>query len=122
MKPRHFVASVIAGATLVALVSVTRAQQPAPGGRGAAVAGQPQAGGRGQPTAPPGINWPSPPLPEAPVLIDTGIVHQIRIVPLKGFNQPWSMAFLPDGNILVAERPGCLRIVHDGALEPQHVV
>lgn len=29
---------------------------------------------------------------------------------------PWSMAFLPDGRILVTERPGRLRIIADGAV------
>ena len=31
------------------------------------------------------------------------------------------MAFLPDGGMLVTERPGCLRIVRGGALDPRHV-
>src|SRR5205085_2462353 len=39
----------------------------------------------------------------------------------KGLNQPWSMAFLPDGNILVTERPGRLRIVRNGVLDPKPV-
>ncbi len=92
----------------------------AQGGRGAA-GGAAQVGGRGQPTAPPGINWPSPPIPDGPMVYDTGIQHDVKITPLKGFNQPWSMAFLPNGDILVTERSGCLRLVHNGALEAQHV-
>lgn len=32
----------------------------------------------------------------------------------SGFENPWSLAFLPDGAMLVTERPGRLRIVHDG--------
>ena len=31
------------------------------------------------------------------------------------------MAFLPDGNILITERPGCLRIVRNGVLDPKLV-
>lgn len=31
---------------------------------------------------------------------------------------PWGMAFLPDGDILVTEKPGRLRIVRDGTLDP----
>jgi glucose/arabinose dehydrogenase len=114
----------VAGVLLVAGAFAVHAQQPAAqdaAGRGQAAGTQAQAGGRGQPTAPPPIAWPSPSLSDEPILEDTGVVHQVRIVPLKGFNQPFSMAFLPDGNILVTERPGCLRIVHGGALDPKHV-
>ena len=70
------------------------------------------------PTAPPPINWPSPPLPDGPIVLDTGIQHQIRLTVTKGLNQPFSMAFLPDGAILVTERPGRLRIVRNGVLDP----
>ena len=73
------------------------------------------------PTAPPPINWPSPPLTDGPIVLDTGIQHQIRLIVTKGLNQPWSMAFLPDGAILVTERPGRLRIVRDGKLDPNPV-
>ena len=31
-----------------------------------------------------------------------------------GLDRPWALAFLPDGRILVTERPGRLRIVEDG--------
>jgi aldose sugar dehydrogenase len=111
----------IATASLV-IVAVGRAQQPATegGGRGQVLTGQAPGGGRG-PTAPPPIAWPSPPIPDRPMVFDTGIQHQIRIVPTKGFNQPWSIAFLPDGAVLVTERPGRLRIVRNGVLDPEPV-
>jgi glucose/arabinose dehydrogenase len=82
----------------------------------------PQGGRAGRaPTAPPAIIWPSPPLPDGPIVSDTGIQHQIRLIVTKGFTQPWSMAFLPDGGILVTERPGRLRIVRNGVLDPNPV-
>jgi aldose sugar dehydrogenase len=37
----------------------------------------------------------------------------------KGLENPWGLAFLPDGRMLVSERPGRMRIVgQDGALSP----
>jgi aldose sugar dehydrogenase len=32
----------------------------------------------------------------------------------QGLEHPWAVAFLPDGNFLVTERPGRLRVVHAG--------
>lgn len=36
---------------------------------------------------------------------------------LEGLEHPWSMAWLPDGAMLITERPGRLRIVRNGKLE-----
>lgn len=38
-----------------------------------------------------------------------------------GLDFPWSLAFLPDGDMLVTERGGDLRIIRDGALLPEPV-
>jgi aldose sugar dehydrogenase len=41
------------------------------------------------------------------------------LVPVvSGLEHPWGMAFLPDGSILITERPGRLRIVRGGILDP----
>jgi glucose/arabinose dehydrogenase len=49
--------------------------------------------------------------------------HSFRLVTLvEGLENPWSIAFLPDGRMLVTERPGRLRIVSkDFRLEPSLV-
>jgi aldose sugar dehydrogenase len=105
------VASFAVALTLLVGLAV-RAQQPAGAqGKGAAKTRN----------APPPINWPSPPLADGPIVLDTGIQHQIRLTVTKGLNQPWSMAFLPDGDILITERPGRLRIVRNGVLDPNPV-
>ncbi len=88
--------------------AVLRAQQPAPG-----------QGARGG--TPPPINWPSPPLTAGRIDAQTAIQRDIRLNVIKGLNQPWSMAFLPDGGILVTERPGRLRLVRDGVLDPNPI-
>ena len=86
---------------------------------------QPPAAGRGQATAPPPINWPSPPLPDGPLMIDTGLVRPIKVTITKGLTQPWSMVFVPesggDFTVLVAERGGTLRKIRNGVLDPSPV-
>jgi glucose/arabinose dehydrogenase len=39
----------------------------------------------------------------------------------RALQQPWSLAFLPDGDILITERPGRLRVVRSGTLDPHPV-
>lgn len=48
--------------------------------------------------------------------------HAFRVVTIAaGLDHPWSLAFLPDGAMLVTERPGRLRVVRDGRLEPRPI-
>ena len=47
---------------------------------------------------------------------------RIRVsVVTKGLSHPWSMAWLPNGDILVTERAGRLRIIRNGVLDPEPV-
>ncbi len=73
---------------------------------------------------PPGTGWPSPPLGEGPFLVESVRPEHrnLRVVVVaRGLEQPWSIAFLPDGDMLVTERPGRLRLIEDGALDPDPV-
>ena len=49
--------------------------------------------------------------------------HSFRIVPLlAGLENPWSIAFSPDGRMLVTERAGRLRLVsQDFKLDPKPI-
>ena len=40
---------------------------------------------------------------------------------VEGLEHPWAIAFLPDGDWLITERPGRLRLVRDGALVEEPV-
>ena len=70
---------------------------------------------------------PTPPLPAAPQVFDTAEQHGIKVTVLtKAIARPFAMAFLPDGDLLVAERGGNLRIIHkattpQAALDPRPV-
>jgi aldose sugar dehydrogenase len=46
---------------------------------------------------------------------------KFRVVPMRGLNHPYALAFLPNGNMLITERAGRLRIVRDGKLDPQPI-
>lgn len=60
------------------------------------------------------------PLGPGPWTFET-IAHNIRVTRLATLERPWSIAFLPDGSMLVTERAGRLRVIRDGALVPQAV-
>jgi glucose/arabinose dehydrogenase len=71
--------------------------------------------------APP-IGAPVPPLGAGPFVFDTAEQHKLRaVVVAKGLSHPWSMAFLPDGGILITERAGKLRVIRDGVVNPQAI-
>ena len=48
--------------------------------------------------------------------------YRIRVVPVaRELQNPWSLAFLPDGDMLVTEKAGSLRLIRDGALQPEPI-
>ena len=90
MRPRLFHAAAIAATLLIAAIPASAQQVP-------------------------GI--PEPPLPAGPFVYHTGEGMDIRVAVLaRGLENPWSLAFLPDGGLLITERPGRLRLYRDGKL------
>lgn len=121
----HFRSSSLLAAIGVAVVALSSslpagAQQPG-GGRGPANQAQPAAGGGGLR----GRGGSGPPqtagLGDGPwdYTTETGKLH-VSVV-TKGLDHPWSLVFLPDGNMLVTERPGRLRLVSGGKLDPMPI-
>lgn len=63
----------------------------------------------------------SPPLGEGPWDFQT---FQAKIhveVVARGLVHPWSVAFLPNGDKLVTEREGKLRLIHEGVVDPEPI-
>ena len=59
------------------------------------------------------------PLPAEPIVLETAEQPKIRVVAVtRELMHPWGLAFLPDGSMLVTERPGRLRVIRNGKLEP----
>ncbi len=85
-------------ACLLSLAALTQAQQPPP------------------------VGMQIPPLGPGPWVFDTHEQHKLRVsIVTQGLSHPWAIAFLPDGSMLVTERPGRLRIVRNGVLDPQPI-
>jgi glucose/arabinose dehydrogenase len=61
---------------------------------------------------------PAPPAPAPAPIVTTGY-KVIEIA--KNLDHPWSMAFLPDGSVLVTERTGRLRLIKADVLQPQAI-
>lgn len=110
------VAALAAALTCIATVQPAQAQgggqanqapanPGAPAGRRGGGAG---GGGRGQQAG----------LGDGPwdVRTERGTVH-VSVV-ASGLQSPWSLVFLPDGDMLLSERPGRLRVIRDGRLDP----
>jgi glucose/arabinose dehydrogenase len=65
------------------------------------------------------LQW--PPAPAAAMDMDSAHQRFSVTVVADDLEHPWSLAFLPDGDILVSEREGRLRVIRDGRLQPYPV-
>ncbi len=74
----------------------------------------------GTPVAPIGLQ--DQPLGKGPFTYHTAEQQDVRVtVFARGLEYPFSMAFLPTGELLFTERPGRLRIIRNGVLKPQPI-
>jgi aldose sugar dehydrogenase len=110
-------------ATAITLAIALSLQAPGAAQQAPARPDPPPPAGRG---GPPGVSnvpggfprVPTLPFPDAPREVET-VGVKLRAVPVaKGLVNPWSLTFLPNGDMLVTERPGRLRIVRKGVLDP----
>ena len=63
------------------------------------------------------IGIPVEPLEDGPWVFDTAEQHKIKVsVVARGMSHPWAIAFLPNGDMLVTEREGRLRLVQNDRL------
>ena len=63
------------------------------------------------------IGIPVEPLEDGPWFFDTAEQHKIKVsVVARGMSHPWAIAFLPNGDMLVTEREGRLRLVQNDRL------
>jgi aldose sugar dehydrogenase len=105
---KRFVVGLVA-IVAAATVSIESAQQQAP----------PAPAGAGQPPAARG-RGPAPvdTLGAGPWDLGAGRGVRIHVTAIKGLDHPWGIAFVPDGSLLVTERPGRLRVIRNGQLDP----
>jgi glucose/arabinose dehydrogenase len=69
-------------------------------------------------------------LPDGPLVFDASTRGpsgspiagpRFRVVPMRGLSYPYALAFLPNGDMLITERAGRLRIVRGGVLDPEPI-
>ena len=69
-----------------------------------------------------GIAIASGPVLSADPVVERSEKHDFRIVTLaEDLDEPWGLAFLPNGDMLVTERLGTLRLLSDRFLQPQSI-
>jgi aldose sugar dehydrogenase len=115
MLKQHLRSLVLGVASVIAAIVMTTPKvetaQNAPVPTPAAGTGQqPAARGRGP--------APVDTLGTGPWDLGAGRGVRIHVTAVKGLDHPWGIAFLPDGSQLVTERPGRLRVIRGGVLDP----
>jgi len=95
-------------------IACTGEGSTAPGGAGGAAGGGGEggAGGLTQKTCTLNEDGPGP---------DGALDLEVEVV-AEGLEVPWALAFLPNGDILVTERPGRLRLIREGEVLPAPVL
>ena len=109
---KRFVVGLV-GIVAMATVSMQSAQQPAAPAPPAGTA--PPAAARGRGPAPVDT------LGAGPWDLAAGRGVRIHVTAIKGLDHPWGIAFVPDGSMLVTERPGRLRVVRNGVVDPKAI-
>src|SRR5439155_2959244 len=110
-KPLKRFVVALAAIAACAVVNVETAQQQ----DGRAGAPQPPAeGGRGRGRGPAPVDT----LGVGPWDLPAGRGVRIHVTAIKGLDHPWGIAFVPDGSMLVTERPGRLRVIRNGVVDP----
>jgi glucose/arabinose dehydrogenase len=113
MKTRHIVGSVVAALLALAAQSALALEAPQTGQAPAI----PRVPGTDFPLPPTGLE--GQPLGPGPWTYRTAEQQDIRVsVWAKGLTYPFSLAFLPDGELLVTERTGRLRSIRGGVVNP----
>jgi glucose/arabinose dehydrogenase len=112
---RHVIGCAAAAALIVATFTAS-AQQGAPA---AGAQQRAPAGNGGIPRPPTGIVV--PPLGAGPFTYKTAEQEIRVVVHTRGLDHPWSVVWLPSGEMLVTERVGRLRLVRNGVLDPAPV-
>lgn len=97
-------------------VETARQQAPSPAGAAPQQTAPPD-GGRGRGRGPAPVDT----LGAGPWDLGAGRGVRIHVTAVKGLDHPWGIAFVPGGDQLVTERPGRLRIVRNGVLDPTPV-
>jgi glucose/arabinose dehydrogenase len=111
---KHFLAASSCVALAVFVVLALQAQQPATDGKQPPAPGQGKGPGKGKAKA---VDT----LGEGPWDLKSEKANIHVTVVTKGLDHPWALQFLPNGDMLVTERAGRLRVIRKGVLDPMPI-